>query len=291
MGHLSPRSWQTSWPTIARSGSVPWFVTRAQHTAQVTTATPSGTDLLSSLRGTPALRPHVDRGLAGGLRAWLEDGLFERLGPAVPCARITPRLLTAAPTTGPTTARLRGALIVQLLRLLVAGHASTEPFEDAAVALGASGRDDELVSVLAGLDLEERSRLSAEVAAHHVILTSKLPSLPARWSPRCGVRYSIALAGGAVVLRGDVDLALGASGGSRACVCLVDVTTSPLGDSTEQTLGYLALLETLRTGEQPLRVAALSTADGATCVRDVTPELLADAVSDVLAAVAGSAAA
>lgn len=260
----------------------------------MTPATPAATDLLSSLRGTPALRPHVDRGLAGGLRAWLEDGLFERLGPggAAPIVRVTPRLLLGdPPVTGAATSRLRGALLVQLLRLRVAGLEPASPFEDAVAALGASGRDAELVALLCDLDSDERSRLAAEVAAHHTVLATTLPSLPARWSPRCGVRYAIPLAGGAVVLRGDVDLALGASGGSRACVCLVDLTTSTLGSASDATLAYLALLETLRTGEQPLRVAALSTADGATVVREVTSELLADAVELVLDAVARSAAA
>ena len=267
-------------------GRAAGFVTRPQHTALVTTATPAATDLLGVLRGTPALRPHVDRGLAGGLRAWLEDGLFERLGGApAPIVRVTPRLLGGVPSEAPATARLRGALLVQLLRLRVAGHPVAAPFEDAELALGASGRDDELAAALSDLDANDRSRLAAEVDAHHAVLAATLPSLPARWSPRCGVRYAIPLAGGAVLLRGDVDLALGASGGTRACVCLVDLTTSPLSAASDATLAYLALLETLRTGEQPLRVAALSTADGASIVREVTPELLADAIELVFDAV------
>jgi hypothetical protein len=103
--------------------------------------------------------------------------------------------------------------------------------------------------------------------------------------PRCGVRQAVTLAGGGVVCRGVVDLTLGTPGGTRACVCLVDVTTSPLGDHHARICDYLALLETIRTGEQPLRVAVVSTADGASVVRDVTPELLANAVSDLLAVV------
>jgi len=284
--HTAPLgSWSPGWPA---SGSV----TRAQHTASVTHETLPGTDLLGALRGTPALRPSVDRGLAGGLRAWLEDGLFERRGPVGSAVvRVTPSLLRAAPATAALTARLRGVLLVQLLRLLVAGYRSEAPFEDASVALGASGRDDELVTVLYELDADERSRLVAEVGAHYAVLVATLPSLPARWSPRCGVRSAISLAGGTVVLSGEVDLALGAAGGSRACVCLVDLTTSALGSSTETTLAYLALLETLRTGEQPFRVAAMSTADATTLVRDVTPELLSDAVNLVLDAIPRSAAA
>ena len=265
-------------------------VTRCQHTSQVTSSTLAATDFLGALRGTPGLRPNVDPGLAGGLRAWLEDGIFELLGNQdAPVVRITPRALSDVHFATSGTALLRGALVVQLLRLQVAGLDVADPFADATEALGASGRDGELADRLADLDDDERSRLAAEVDAHYAILTATLPSLPARWSPRCGVRQAIPLAGGAVVLRGDVDLALGASGGSRACVCLVDVTTARIGPSNEAALSYLALLETLRAGEQPLRVAAISTADGATIVREVTPELLADAVGLVLGAVSRSA--
>ena len=59
-----------------------------------------------------------------------------------------------------------------------------------------------------------------------------------------------------------------------ACVCLLDVTTSVLEPRHELVLTYLALLETLRSGEPPLRVAALSTADGGALVRDVDAGLL-----------------
>jgi hypothetical protein len=33
--------------------------------------------VLRVLRGDPATRPTVDRALAGGLRAWLEDGIYD----------------------------------------------------------------------------------------------------------------------------------------------------------------------------------------------------------------------
>jgi hypothetical protein len=105
-----------------------------------------------------------------------------------------------------------------------------------------------------------------------------------------GVRHQVPIAGGGVVLRGQVDLTLGEPGGSTACVCLLDVTTSALGARLEHGLTYLALLATLRAGEPPLRVAALSTADGTAFVRDVDAGMLADAVEAVLQAVGTMAA-
>jgi hypothetical protein len=188
-------------------------------------------------------------------------------------------------TNSGSTGLLRGALVAQLVRLRVANCMITSPIDDAIDALRGSGRDAPLCDVVDALDPDERAQLSAEVRAHHEVLAEVLPPVPAQWSPRCGVRQAVALAGGGVVCRGHVDLALGAPGGNRACVCLIDVTTSVLGAHHEQICDYLALLETVRTGEQPLRVATISTADGGSIVRDVTPELLGRAVEGLLDAI------
>jgi len=240
-------------------------------------------DLVVALRGSATLRPVVDRGLAGGLRAWLDDGVFERVGvPATGAVSLSTRDVVGIPAPGGPASLLRGALVTQLLRLHVAGCTPEDPFTASAVALAASGRNDDLAAILAGLDADDAAQLAAEVAAHATVLFDRLPGVPARWSPRVGVRHRVPIAGGGVILRGQIDLTLGEPGGSTACVCLVDVTTSTLDARHEAGLTYLALLTTLRTGEPPLRVAALSTADGTSMVRDVDATMLAGAVDDVL---------
>jgi hypothetical protein len=262
--------------------------------------TPDGVDrrrsageLLAELRGTRGLRPHIDRGLAGGLRAWLDDGIYERLGiVSAGTLRFSTRAFApAANAPGRSTGLLRGALVTQLVRLHVAAARVTSPMRDAVDALRGSGRDAPLCELIDALDPDERAQLSAEVIAHFEVLCDVLPRVPARWSPRCGVRQAVPLAGGGIVCRGLVDLSLGTPGGTRACVCLLDLTTAPLGANHERVCGYLALLETIRTGEQPLRVAAISTVDGGSIVRDVTPELLAHSVGDLLETIPLAAAA
>jgi hypothetical protein len=241
-------------------------------------------DLVDALRGRAMVRPAADRGIAGGLRAWLDDGVFERLGVPQPGAvRITANDVAGAPPDAGVVPLLRGALVAQLVRLRVAGVAWSSGFESARLALVASGRDD-LVTRLEALDDDERARLATDVDAHAEVLVARLPVPPPRWSPRCGVRERVRVGGGAVELRGTVDVVLGSPGGPTTCVCLLDVTTAPLGERHERTLGFLALLETLRSGEPPLRVAVLSTADGTAVVRDVDATLLADAVGAVLEA-------
>jgi len=264
------------------------FVTWREHTPLMTAATiaPSD-DLVVALRGAASPRPSVDRGLAGGLRAWLDDGIFELAGvPAAGQLRVATRDVVGAPPRGERAGLLRGALVAQLLRLHVAGCTPEDPFGAASTALLSSGRDDDLAATLVELDGDERARLAAEVASHAVVLVERLPAIPARWSPRVGVSHRVPLAGGGAVLCGRVDLSLGAPGGATACVCLLDVTTSPLEARHLGGLTYLALLTTLRSGEAPLRVAALSTADGAALVLDVDATMLTDAVEAVLRAIA-----
>jgi hypothetical protein len=245
----------------------------------------SGDDLLGALRGTPALRPSIDRGIAAGLRAWLEDGIFAALGaPPAGSVRLSTRSVAGRAPLASTAALLRGSLVAQLVRLHVANLELSDPFDDAVCALEASGRNDDLVAMLCDLDPDDHARLHADVLAHASVLAERFPRVSPRWLPRCGVRQAVPLAGGGVELRGLVDVVLGAPGGGRANVCLVEVTTSLLAERHDRVLAYLALLETLRTGETPLRVAALSTADGAFVVHDVTSALLATAVGDVLAA-------
>ena len=257
-------------------------VTAAAHTARVTLLAPGTDDLLAALRGTPALRPAVDRGQAGGLRALLEDGLFERLGGAGSPVRITTATIAGAAPVASSTAPIRGALVAQLVRLRLAGVAVADAFDDASCALAASGRDEHLVALICDLDADEHARLGAEVMAHDAVLRRRLGAIPARWTPRCGLRQVISLAGGRVELRGFVDAALGAPGSPRASVCLLEVTTSSLEPRHDDVLSYLALLETLRTGEAPLRAAALSTGDDRFVVRDATPELLFGAAMSLL---------
>jgi hypothetical protein len=257
---------------------------------QETVADLPAEDLIGALRGTRGLRPRVDRGLASGLRAWLDDDLAElQQGRRGDVVHVSSRVFAPGTTSGGPASLLRGALVTQLVALNVAGHHVTSPAAEALDALGGGGRQERIAGLLEGLDGNERARLAAEVAAHDEVLRRALPELPGRWAPRCGLRLAIPLNGGSVQCHGTVDLAVGMPGGSHASVCLVDVTTSPLASYHETVCRYLALLETLRSGEPPLRVAVLSTADGAAKVRDVNPELLARAVGDLLDVVRGVA--
>ncbi len=257
----------------------------------MTTLLDSPMNVVDALRGDRASRPPVDRTSAAGLRASLEDGLYEVLGTARPTSPIVVRsasLRRASTMTNLTSSahgRLRGVLVNHVLRLWSVGTAVGDAFDDALCAWRATG-DDESIALVDTMDVDERARLATDVAAHGVTLTRSLGPIPSRWMPRSSVRANQSLAGGSVLLRDVVDLMIGVDDRDVAQVVLFDVTTAPLGEGVERAMRYHALVQTLRTSAVPLRTSAFSTATGELWVRDVDHEMLTRSVGEVLACVA-----
>ena len=246
-------------------------------------------NVVDALRGDRSDRPPADHASAAGLRASLEDGIFQVLGAARAAPPIVVRsasLRNVAFTTeftSPDHGRLRGVLVNEVLRLLSVGMNVGRPFDDAVGAWRAEVGDDESGRVLAQMDADQRARLATDVEAHGVTLTRALGPVPGRWMPRSSVRAAQSLAGGSVMLRDVVDLMIGADDRAVASVVLFDVTTAPLGEGAERAMRYHALVQTLRTSTVPLRTSAFSTATGQLWVRDVDHELLARSVDEVVA--------
>ena len=61
-------------------------------------------------------------------------------------------------------------------------------------------------------------------------------------------------------------------------ICLVEIVTAPLGTHLPDHHAAVALIETLRSGAAPLRVAALSSTSGAHLVLEVDDDLLIGAL-------------
>ena len=252
------------------------------------TMTPTVTQVL---RGDRASRPRVDTTSAPGLRARLEDGVYDLFGATGPATTLTvsAAALRRVPHTtelsSSTLARLRGVLVAIALRLSVAGVDVGDAFVDT-VSAWRGAESGALLDELDRLDAEELARLATDVAAHVLTLRRLLGDVPRTWRPRTARRTWQTLGHGRVVLGDTVDLVVGAPGGENASVALLDVTTSPLGESTERVLRYHALLETLRSGTVPLRSAALSTATGEIWSLDVDAPVLQRAVDDLLGVLA-----
>jgi len=242
-----------------------------------------------TLRGDPLERPMVDRTRAGGLRALLEDGIYDVVGannPDVPIVIRSSTLRRDPPVIDSMASqlgRLRGVLVHQVLRLASVGVTPEFPFADALAAWRLDARGA-LVTCFDQLSSDDRARLEADVSAHAVTLRRALGDIPASWMPRSALRVSQRLAGGRVLLHDLVDLMVGTTSGV-ASVALLDLSTSPLGQDAERTLRYHALVQTLRTSIPPLRVSSFSSATGELWTSDVDDDLLNRAAHDVLEAV------
>ncbi len=245
-------------------------------------------NVMDVLRGERANRPLANASAAAGLRATLEDGIYELLGPGLVSEPFIVRassLRDGPPVFDPEVAPLgqvRGILINQALRLMSAGVEIADVCSELLVAWRAEVGRTVLTDVVDRLDADELARLSTDLTAHWVTLKRSLGPLSNRWLPRTSLRAYQRLAGGNVVLRDVVDLMVGTTTGEVASVALLDVTTSPLAEGAERVMRYHALVQTLRTSIAPLRTSMFSTATGELWSTDVDDELLQRSVGEVL---------
>ncbi|MGA7835067.1 MAG: hypothetical protein WCA31_07635 [Acidimicrobiales bacterium] len=244
--------------------------------------------VMDVLRGERSTRPPSNASAAAGLRAALEDGIYELLGAelrdepfVVRASSLRAGPVAVNPSSAPL-AQLRGILITQALRLLSAGVEMDDVCHDLVLAWRTDVGHTELTDYVDRLDGDELARLSTDLTAHWVTLKRSLGPLSSRWLPRTSLRAYQRLAGGNVVLRDVIDLMVGTTSGDVASVALLDVTTSPLGEGAERVMRYHALVQTLRTSIVPLRTSMFSTATGELWTTDVDDELLGRSIADVL---------
>ncbi len=101
--------------------------------------------------------------------------------------------------------------------------------------------------------------------------------------PRTDDRVATPLAGGRVVLHGVFDLLVGLPRPGTASLCALGVSTGRPWAWQRRSLHYLALLETLRSGTPPFRLALLESATGRYGVEDVREEHLRAIASHIVA--------
>ncbi|MGH9110435.1 MAG: hypothetical protein ACRDY3_13430 [Acidimicrobiales bacterium] len=262
-----------------------------------------------ALRPAAGSRRPVDPGLAGGLRAWLEDGV----APAVAARALVsgPVLidrwslaaghhervsgagdLTAGHLSGgnlsgghQTVLAVRQAMVGSLFRQLVVTGTIGKPFDDAVAGLRVDDRGEQVVAFVGNLRRATRDRLRRDVEHHGRSMAARWPAMAPGWLPRTTARLSAGIAGGRVVLMATAALVLGPPAERHSSVCLVDVRAG--GPMEEHASGrrYLALVETLRSGAPPCRVATYYPGTGQLVVEDPTDEALASTVVDVVDAV------
>ena len=250
----------------------------------------TGGEVLALLRGDAAARPHFDPGLAGGLRAWLEDAAYDVVtarGEHAAPLFLGPRQLLGSPDERQDDDGLSDGLVVSrlvhaLLRQLVTAGDVGDPLADALDALRASG-GGAVVHHVESLPDAARSTLSDTLAAHARNLDGLVPRFAPGWMPRTDDRVAIPLGGGRVILHGTFDLVVGLPQPRTASLCALGVSTGGPWASERRSLHYLSLLETLRSGTPPFRLALLESASGRYGVEDVREEHLRAIASHIAA--------
>jgi hypothetical protein len=242
-----------------------------------------GDGFLERLRSPLVVRPAVDAGLSGGLRAWLEDGVA-----AGPIGDVT---VEAGPNGAPAVSpgqsgrpsdrELRAALLRAVFRMTVTSGPPRAAFEDALAALAVDEEGTAIVDAVQRLTRHRRAQLRELVRRAGRGVVAQWSPPPASWLPRTGERLSVPLAGGRIVLRSGADLIMGPPSTGRASVCAVRSHGGTLSDPGADRR-FLALLETLRSGAAPFRVASYDLDRGTLTVDDVGEEHLSAAVQDVL---------
>jgi hypothetical protein len=265
--------------------------------APVSDATPAS--LLDRLRGVGTPRPMVDPELAGGLKEWLEDALAGHVGHLGMLSRAMRvdnamlddlsahgRVLRASPHR---SCALDDGVLLVLVRSLFRQWTTTgridDPLGDALSAQAASGDPVGVVDRLSRMADGEHRLYADALRMHAARLSATWPALSPAWLPRCHERLTIPLCGGRVLLAGTADLVVGSQATSEASVCLVEVDTERRSGWPRTSLHFLALLETLRSGAAPSRVATYYTGTGALDAEQVDEHLLVQALLRVVAGV------
>ena len=104
------------------------------------------------------------------------------------------------------------------------------------------------------------------------------PRLQAAWAPRTETGIGAELCGSRIVLWGRVDLVLGVARGDEARSLIIDLKTGRSYPGHLDDLRFYALVQTLRIGVPPFRVASYYLDTATFHHEDVTAEMLAVAV-------------
>lgn len=243
-------------------------------------------ELLGRLRTPLGVRPTIDPCLAGGLRAWLEDGAagvaWTETGLTVRPGSQGGLTLTPHAQGPPSDWDLRTTLLRTVFRITITTGPPRAAFEEALASLAVDEEGAAVVDAVQRLPRHRRAQLRERVRLAASAITAQWKPPPTVWLPRTGERMVAPLAGGRVVLRAEVDLAMGGPSSGRASVCILRVHGGAVSDDGPARR-FVALVETLRSGAAPFRVASYDLERGRLTAEDVTDAHLSAAVRDVLA--------
>ena len=244
------------------------------------------TDELLAL-GQP--RPRFDPSLAESLRAALEDALAPLLDALDGDSLwISKKALTdvhaceahylaeSGPWSGWSLPAAGGEVAHRAIQLSVALSGSPTPTDlvDHALAQLAADEAGSLGSFLAALPAPAVAEIRASASNGVATFLECWPPLPATWWPRTELPVRAELCGGRVVLQGKIDLSLGRAVADEARCLFVDLKTGARYAAHLDDLRFYALVQALRIGVPPFRVASYYLDSASFHAEDVSADTL-----------------
>jgi hypothetical protein len=138
---------------------------------------------------------------------------------------------------------------------------------------------------LRGATATARAELRSEANERVVRFFESFPPLSPRWIPRLEAPVRVELCDGRIVVQAKADLVLGRAQGMEARVLIVDFKTGGSYPTHVDDLRFYALLETIRSGVPPFRVASYYLDSATFHSEDVDLDVLDVAVARTVAGV------
>jgi hypothetical protein len=170
-----------------------------------------------------------------------------------------------------------GTVAHRALRLSIALGGDPAPLDLVDMAIDAFTAEDGVDGLGAWLraaPAQDLAELRADANERVVLFQECFPPLRREWRPRTDTPIVVSLCGDLVTLRGRPDLAFGQARGRQAGVVIVDLKTGGRYGSHFDDLRFYALLQTLKTGVPPYRVATYYLDSATFHAEDVTPAIL-----------------
>lgn len=127
---------------------------------------------------------------------------------------------------------------------------------------------------LQGLTEADRSELRSEVNNRVASFLETWPPLEKRWRPSMESPVRVEVARSRIVLAGRADLTIGRADGTTAGKVIVDLKTGRFSPTHRDDLRFYALLDAIRVGTPPRRVATYYLDQGEFVHEDVTTAVL-----------------
>jgi len=263
--------------------------------------TPTQQRVARELFGRDGQRPSFDPDLGPTLRAWLESELAPLVADRQPedALFLSKRTLAHVHTCEGlieaervagfswNAASARGTVAHKAVELSVTLRDCPAPLDLVDLAIDRLIEGDKGIGTwLLDVGPAELAELRGSATDWIVKFQDTFPPLQRVWRPRLESPLTVDLCAGRVLLRGKVDLALGRPEGTVARVLIVDFKTGRVLPVHTEDLRFYALLETIRVGVPPFRLATFSLDSGTWVAEDVDEAVLVAAARRTVAAAA-----